>query len=451
MKIVNLQIENIKKIKAIDITPQGNTVTLSGKNEQGKTTILDSIWMAIGGGKTIPGQPIRKGQTKGKIVLDLGDMIATRKFTESGSTLEVVNKEGLKFPSPQAVLDKLVSRFSFDVQAFAAADSKAQAETLLSIVEIPIDYERLEEISGVKVAPSADPLADINAAYKMVYDDRRIIDRELGKAAVIKDGLPQVEQVGFLVVSDLLDERASRVAHNKKNDLERSKVEALASCAEAWTRNLERNAEDIQGLHSAITELQNELEEKRKIKDSNEVALKAALQDKVKAAKVVAKLVDKDVAEIDAAIRQADDNNRQAQAFERLLAATESHKAKMVESVQVEARLAAIKAYKDELMDQVKFPIEGLGFAKGAVTYQGLPLEQASYAQKMQVSCAIGMAQSPGLQVIRINDRNAFDSEHWAVIEQMAIDNDFQVWSELVDESGQVGIVIEDGTVKEAN
>jgi len=50
MKIVKLTAENVKRLRAVEITPDGNTVVISGRNGQGKTSVLDSIWFALGGG-----------------------------------------------------------------------------------------------------------------------------------------------------------------------------------------------------------------------------------------------------------------------------------------------------------------------------------------------------------------------------------------------------------------
>ncbi len=43
MKIIKLQSENIKKLKAIEIKPDSNLIQITGANAQGKTSVLDSI------------------------------------------------------------------------------------------------------------------------------------------------------------------------------------------------------------------------------------------------------------------------------------------------------------------------------------------------------------------------------------------------------------------------
>ena len=90
MQIVGLQVENFKRIKAVEIIPQGNTVIISGANGQGKTSILDAIWTALGGAKADKAlgtiEPIRDGEKKAVISVDLGDIKVTRKWTSNDSS-----------------------------------------------------------------------------------------------------------------------------------------------------------------------------------------------------------------------------------------------------------------------------------------------------------------------------------------------------------------------------
>ena len=114
MKIIHLQVENFKRLKAIDITPEGSVVKITGKNAQGKSSVLDAIWGALGGGKALPTEPIRQGETQARIRVELDDLVVTRTFTPGNSYLKVETKDGASYKSPQAILDKLVGRLSFD-------------------------------------------------------------------------------------------------------------------------------------------------------------------------------------------------------------------------------------------------------------------------------------------------------------------------------------------------
>ena len=126
MKIVNLKAENFKKIKAVDITPEDNTVIISGKNGQGKTSLLDSIFTALTGKSRDLKKPIREGEDKATIEVDMGDYKVIRTFTEKNNNLKVVNKDGSVWPKPQTMLDDIIGRLSFDPLDFTRKKEKEQ-------------------------------------------------------------------------------------------------------------------------------------------------------------------------------------------------------------------------------------------------------------------------------------------------------------------------------------
>jgi hypothetical protein len=97
------------------------------------------------------------------------------------------------------------------------------------------------------------------------------------------------------------------------------------------------------------------------------------------------------------------------------------------------------------------FPVEGLGFNADGVTYQGRPFAQASSAEQLRVSVAPGMALNPSLRVMRIQDGSLLDSESLRLLTELATQHAMQCWIEVVDETGAVGVYIEDGTVAAVN
>src|SRR5262245_48332437 len=96
MKIVQLTDENVKKLKVVDITPTKDFIQITGKNGSGKTSVLDSIWWALGGKDGIQNKPIRDGAEKARIRLNLGELVVERRFTAAGTSLTVENAEGAR-------------------------------------------------------------------------------------------------------------------------------------------------------------------------------------------------------------------------------------------------------------------------------------------------------------------------------------------------------------------
>ena len=116
MKIIRLEAQNILNIKAIEIQADGKSVILSGKNEVGKSSILDTIMMTLTG-KMVE-RPIKDGETRAEVTVDLGDYKVKRVWTEAGNRLEITSttKEGaiVHYSSPQALINGILGQLAFD-------------------------------------------------------------------------------------------------------------------------------------------------------------------------------------------------------------------------------------------------------------------------------------------------------------------------------------------------
>ena len=129
-KIVQLTTQNVKRVTAVQITPDGTLIVVGGKNRAGKSSVLDSIEYALNGTRSIPDRPIRDGAKSGLITIKLdGDrkMTVTRKLTASGGSLEIRMADGSKASSPQAILDELCGKIAFDPLAFTRLKPLEQA------------------------------------------------------------------------------------------------------------------------------------------------------------------------------------------------------------------------------------------------------------------------------------------------------------------------------------
>ena len=71
MRIIRLTASNVKRLRAVDIKPNGTLQIITGRNAQGKTSVLDAIWLALGGGqasKDTP-RPIRDGEESASVTV----------------------------------------------------------------------------------------------------------------------------------------------------------------------------------------------------------------------------------------------------------------------------------------------------------------------------------------------------------------------------------------------
>lgn len=418
MRIVKFQSENVKRLKAVEIVPEDDVVIISGKNGQGKTSVLDSIWLALGGAtaakETKTDRPIRDGAEKAKVVLDLGDLQVTRTWTSNDqSYLKIKGLYGEKINSPQVLLDKLMGRLSFDPLAFTKMSEKDQLKNLMDFLELPIDPAALE------------------AEKKDLYDQRTLVNRDIKKLEVELNGLTEPAENlpnEELNVDDILAELDAARETKRINDEKRTQLARKQSeCVE------------VSGL---IKKLKAELEQAQAKYDII-VAEGKGLRTEVD------QLVDPDIDSCTKKLREMDTINRNIRDAVKYHEIESRLALCQLTSENLTGQMADIDQRKEKAIKEAKMPIDGLGFTEDGVIYNNVPFGQCSAAEKLRVSMAMAMAQNPEIRVIRITNGSLLDSQSMKIIEEMAKNNDYQVWIEVVDESEKLGIVIEDGQVKE--
>ncbi len=428
MKIINLQAENVKKLKAVEIKPNGEIVTIAGKNGAGKTSVLDSIWWALAGTSNIQAQPIRKGEKKARIRLDLGEMVVERKFTESGSTLTVESKDGARYPSPQKMLDALLGELAFDPLTFARMEPKAQFDELRRVAKLEVDIDQMDALNKGDYAKRTD--INREAKAKRAQADGIVIGSDKGKLVdetlLIEEMQKAGEQNTEIETRKARRTAAQETANSKKREgaelfEQVAKLREQADAMDAKARTLLNEAGEIEKKIDTAPPLPNPVDV-------------SSLRQKIEATKLTNK-------EIEA--RSQAMSRKDAAVAEAVRLETEAK----VLTEQMEAREKA----KLDAISAAQMPVEGLGFGAGVVTYGDVPFDQCSSAEQLRVSMSIAMAANPKLRVIRITDGSLLDEDSMKAISAMAKGADYQIWVERVDSSGKVGIVIDDGTVVAVN
>lgn len=413
-KILNLKAENIKRLKVVDITPQEDgAVIISGKNGQGKTSVLDCIEMALAGG-TLPDMPIRQGEESGHIVIDLGDLIVRRKITEKGSYLTVETKDGARYQSPQTILDGFMGAISYDPLEFTRMAPKEQ-------------YAVISKMTGVDVTA-------IEAQIKNDETERTIAGRQL------KDATAQL--AGFQVPADTPDEKIDVSLLNEsllKAHQDSTNYEASYHQLQAKEKNLEKDKQVVADLEAQISKIKLAM-------GHAEADIESHRKSLVESQKNL--LTDDDIAALKKKMSEAQEINTRVE-----LKAARAKKQAEVDSYQgrydsLDKLIKAGRESKAELIAKANMPIPGLSLEDGAVFYNGVPLSQASSAEQIRVSTAIAMAMNPKLRVIRIKDGSLLDDDSMAIIQGMAKEKDFQLWMEVVNSADPTAVVIEDGEIK---
>lgn len=426
MKILKLEAENVKKLRAVEITPEGNLIQIAGDNDAGKSTLLDCIFWALAGKDAIQRKPIRTGCEEAVIKLDLGEIKVRRNFraAEDGgftTSLAVENGEGARFKSPQAMLDGLLGALTFDPLEFVKQDSRKQFDTLRRLTKVDVDFDQLDGLN------------------RSDYERRTEINRQAAhlraqaEGTVVPPNTPP-EKIDTAALLDRIENAARTNAEIVARQQRREKVALDAKgCRDAAAEkrakaaDLRRQADQLDADAFVDDEQAESLEAK--------LANAETLPDPVDISAVRAEL---DGAEainrhVDAAVHKAD-LMRQA-------------KEKEAEAEKITAAMKAREQVKADAIAKARMPVDGLGFGDGFVTFNGEPFDQASTAQQIKVSVAIAMAGNPKLRVVRIKEGSLLGPGAMETIAQMAREHDFQVWVEVVRPDSPVGIVIEDGGV----
>lgn len=422
MRVVRLQAENLMRIKAIDITPEGNLVVVGGRNGAGKSSLLNSIFWTLIGPKAMKGvkRPVRDGEDRATVTVDLGDYKVTRSWTEDGGhTVKVENADGFRAQSPQALLDGFLGMLSFDPLDFTRQAPKAQLATLLELVDLPFDPETL-----------ASERATIFEQRTIANREANTLEAQIAGMPAPPDDLP-AEPVSVAELGDSLRQVTENIAWNERVDRDVERAGVAVAAAEA----------DVSRLVTALAEARSAVTVRRSVeKDMLRAKAKRPPMDDLVAQRdrVAAQLAEVD--ELNESIRDAQER---AKLIDRrtLFVATSEDQTNQIE---------AIDERKSEAMKQAKMPIDGLGFDDDGVTYKGVPFSQCSSAEQLRVSISMAMAVNPDIRVIRVTDGSLLDDDSLALLGEMAAENDYQVFLERVGDGAEVSIVIEDGLLYDA-
>ena len=422
MHIIHLEAENIKRIRAVSVTPgSAPIVEITGRNGQGKSSTLDAIWWALAGAKHIQAMPIRKGETKALIRLDLGDLKIERRFTDKGSYLDVETLDGARYKSPQEVIDKLIGALAFDPMAFVRMKPETQMETLRKLVHLDIDLD------------------DVARRRKEAFTVRTEVNRSVATLTARVSQMPHHEDAPADPIDEqaLLGELAGAGAFNADIETRRANRERVADEIAVREDDIARVTlkiadlrADIEQCELGITRLQGEISER---------------QTRLAAAEPLPE--PKSTAELTQQLNEARmQNARRADNVERARVAAQLA-AQEAAAKDLTTEIEALDKSKADALAKAEMPVPGLALGDDCILFDGVPFEQAHTSMQTKVGIALAMAMNPRLKVIIIRDASLLDAETVADIARMADESGYQVWMETVGQKTGHAVVIEDGAV----
>lgn len=418
MTVVALTVDSFKRLRAARVHPSPHgLVPVRGRNEQGKSSLIESMLAALGGKRNAPELPITEGAHGAEVMVDLGDLVVRRKwkrdaFGKATSAL-TVEASGSKLASPQGVLDNLVAKFA-DPVAFLEMKPEEQVRTVLAV-------------SGLDAA-----LGRLEAQAQELFEARRDAGREA-------DRLTKAEQALAAEVAGL-----PPPPHGEDvTALAKRLQEARAANEEV--RALQTQEENLRtsglALNQRIKDLRTELERL----EAEQVALRKRWQE-VHGSLQKMELVDEQPI-LDALAR-----HQEASKFEARRAVyqeTASAAAAARERHQVyEAQLVEARSEIDAMLASAEMPLPGMAYdpERKLITLKGIPFSSASQAERIKVAAAVAMSGDPPIRVMFAREGSLLDEESRAQLAQLAEERGWQLWIEIVDSNPEgAGVWVEDG------
>ena len=351
VKINKLEIENVKRVKAVTIEPTSNGLTiLGGNNNQGKTSILDAIAWALGGNKYKPSKPARDGSMNPPTLrLELSNgLIVERKG--KNSDLKVTDPSGQK--AGQQLLDSFVEELALNLPKFIESSSKDKANTLLQIIGV------------------GEKLWELDRKEEQLYNERRTIGQIADQKKKYAAEQPQYPEAPNELVSiaDLIHEQQEILARNGENAKKRQNRENIVNSlhlSEARLKQLKEQLAQEEATHESL------------------------MSDYIAANKSIEDLVDESTDEIESSIANIEEINRKVRANLDKEKAEEDAKQYSSQYNDLSKQIQDVRDERTSLLDSADLPLPGLSVEDGELVFEGQKWDNMSGSQQLRVATAI--------------------------------------------------------------
>lgn len=469
--LTSLRLQNFMRLEAFAVEANGNHIIIEGRNGEGKTTVVESLFEALRGSsqKDRP-EPVHHGADKALIVVELDDYTVEKHLTADGkSRLVVKAADGKRVSSPQKLLDGLLNTYCLDPVAFIDRRPQDQVDDVLAVCKIQPPVDQVQEITGEDCPPlpgeSADRYLarlsadDVGEWYRRRRDAHRVVETNAGAVTKQKElAQAKAEACGqWRAIEEILadqekaqaqqDAYAKAQAAHKETAAELEKVETLLATLKI----------DQATRQATIARLEKELaEERQKAEATAERLTRGAdvvqeVQAEHQASKAaLAQFTDcsATLAALRTELKASQDNNKKAieaqTAATRLEELQQEHITSKNTHAKLDRELEALRALRKQILEGIDLGIEGLAVGEGELILHGVTFKQASNAQKIRVACAVAMLGDSELKLIRIDNGEALDTESRQFLLELAGQQGYQVIMTCVSDDSELQVEIVD-------
>lgn len=407
VKINSLELENVKRVKAVKLEPTASGLTVvGGKNNQGKTSVLDAIAWALGGAKYKPSQAQREGSlVEPQLHIELSNGMVVERLGKNGS-LKVTDPSGQK--GNQSLLDGFISQFALDLPKFMEADKNTKAKILLQIIGV------------------GDKLSVFNKQESELYNRRTEIGRIADQKKKYADEMVQWDGVPEEIVSaaELIQQQQEILARNGRNQELRNQVKNL----ETQKTLLEQRIEEAQKALNAMHEQFAELMEKLSIANTNA----KDLQNESTAE------LEESIANIDSTNAKVRDNLNKQRAQEE----ADEYKRQYGD---LTTQIEEVRKARMELLNSVEMPLDDLSVQDGELIYKGQKWDNMSGSDQLKVATAIVRKTNPQCGFVLLDKLEQMDIDTMNEFGKWLQDNNLQAIATRVSTGDECSIFIEDG------
>lgn len=409
VKINKLEIENVKRVKAVTIEPTSNGLTiLGGNNNQGKTSVLDAIAWALGGNKYKPSNPARDGSMNPptlRVELSNG-LIVERKG--KNSDLKVTDPSGQK--AGQQLLDSFVEELALNLPKFIESSAKDKANTLLQIIGV------------------GEKLWELDRKEEQLYNERRTIGQIADQKKKYAAEQPQYPEAPNELVSiaDLIHEQQEILARNGENARKR--------------QNRENIVNEMHLSEARLKQLKEQLAQEEAVHDK-------LMGDYVEANKSIEDLVDESTEEIENSIANIEEINRKVRANLDKEKAEEDAKQYKSQYDNLSAEIQKVRDERTSLLDSADLPLPGLSVEDGELVFEGQKWDNMSGSQQLRVSTAIVRKLKPECGFVLLDKLEQMDIPTLTEFGKWIESEGLQAIATRVSSGEECQIIIEDGYV----